>query len=136
MIRLIRTFVAGLLAFPKPWRIWLAALLLVNMVLPVVFFATIEGKVVLGCMLAGASAQMVLLSRLGFVRLLGIGHVIWIPMVLWLWERLPLHEVGKPLYYWIAATIAIDSISLVLDAIDVGRWLGGDRATSLMVGDV
>ena len=136
MITLIRTFVAGLLGFPKPWRIWLAALLLVNMILPLVFFRTIEGEVVLGCMLVGATIQMVILSRLGFVRLLGIGHVLWIPMVLWLWERLPLHEPATPLYYWIAATIAIDAISLVLDAIDVGRWLGGDRAASLMVGDV
>lgn len=136
MIKLMRTFVAGLLGFPKPWRIWLVALLLVNMALPLVFFGTIEGKVVLGCMLVGASIQMLILSQLGFVRLLGIGHILWIPMVLWLWERLPLHEPGTPLYYWILATIAVDSISLVLDAIDVGRWLGGDRAASLTVADM
>jgi len=31
--------------------------------------------------------QMLIFHRLGFIRLLGIGHIYWIPMLAWLWPH-------------------------------------------------
>ena len=33
--------------------------------------------------------MVVIYSRLGFVRLLGIGHILWIPMLPWMIWELP-----------------------------------------------
>ncbi len=63
----------------------------------------------------------------GFVRLLGIGHIFWVPMVPWLWTRLDQVEPESLIGYWIIAVVALNSISLIIDAIDVVRYVAGDR---------
>lgn len=71
--------------------------------------------------------MMVIYSKLGFVRLLGIGHIFWVPMIIWFAMDIPVYSDGPAFFYWVLAIIAFNCISLVLDAIDVSRFLLGER---------
>ncbi len=75
----------------------------------------------------GALLQIAIFSAKGFVRLLGIGHVVWVPMVAWLWTRLEGVPAGSLFRYWLLATIVLVSLSVLIDAIDVIRYLRGER---------
>ena len=61
--------------------IWIAFLLSANMLVPLVFVATPEGQLVLTAAGAGAVIQMAIFASRGFVRLLGISHIFWIPLL-------------------------------------------------------
>lgn len=78
------SFIKTMLALPKPWVAWVMLLMAANLVIPLYYLTTIEAQVVLGAALIGAIIQTAIFSTKGFVRLLGIGHVLWFPMVFWL----------------------------------------------------
>ncbi len=124
-------FFRTMLTLPKPWVAWIALLLLVNLVLPLVHYRTLEGKVVLAAFAFGTAVQMVIFSARGFVRLLGVGHVLWGPMAYWLSTRLAAAPQGSLFRYWLLATIVLVSVSLVIDAVDVIRYVRGERKPQL-----
>jgi uncharacterized membrane protein len=67
----------------------------------------------------------------GFVRLLGIGHIAWVPMIPWLWTRLDFTSFGSFFGYWLIAVIVLDSLSLIFDAVDILRYIRGERMPHL-----
>ena len=126
-------FTKGLMSMPMPWLVWLGLLLAVNVVGPIYFFEALEAKVVLVAFLASVGLMTAIFAAKGFVRLLGIGHIFWVPMVPWLWIRLDQVGPGEPIGYWITAVIILDSISLIIDGIDVLRYLKGERQPYIIV---
>ncbi len=120
-------FPRTMLTFPKPWVGWVMLLMIANMVIPLFYLGTPEGKVVLGAFVLGALFQTAIFSAKGFVRLLGIGHIVWVPMVAWLWTRLDASPASSLFRYWLLATIVSVSLSLLIDAVDVIRYLRGER---------
>ena len=111
-----------------PWWLWVGLLGLVNMVAPLFFLGSVEAKVVLAATFAGAWIQLLIVGRLGFVRLLGLGHIVaWVPMLLWLVPRLANLGGGTPFGRWLLAVVVVDLASLAIDFVDVGRYLAGDR---------
>ena len=128
MIRANRAFLRGLASLAWPWWIWVALLGLVNGVAPLYFLGSLEARVVLAALLAAAAIQLVLVARLGFVRLLGLGHVLaWVPMLLWLVSRLGNYDTATPFGRWLVALVALNLASLAIDFVDVGRYLAGER---------
>ncbi len=128
-------FTKGLKSMPMPWPDWLGLLVAVNAAGPIYFFEAIEAKVVLAAFLASAALMTAIFAAKGFVRLLGIGHVLWVPMVPWLWTRLDQAEPGNLIGYWMIAVVALNGISLIIDAIDVVRYVRGDRKPYVTVAD-
>ena len=126
-LRAMFDFLRTMMTFPKPWVVWIMLLMMVNMVIPLFYLGTLEGKVVLGGFVLGALFQGGIFSAKGFVRLLGIGHLPWVPMVIWLWTRLDLAPASSLFSYWLLATIVAVSLSLLIDAVDVIRYLRGER---------
>ncbi len=126
-------FTKGLMSMPKPWLVWLGLLLAFNVVGPIYFFEALEAKVVLVAFLASAGLMTAIFAAKGFVRLLGIGHIFWIPMVPWLWIRFDQVGRGELIGYWIIAVIILDSISLIIDGIDALRYLKGERQPYITV---
>lgn len=126
-------FTKGLMSMPMPWLVWLGLLLAVNVAGPIYFFEALEAKVVLVAFLASVGLMTAIFAAKGFVRLLGIGHIFWVPMVPWLWIRLDQVGPGEPIGYWITAVIILDSISLIIDGIDVLRYLKGERRPHITV---
>ena len=67
-------------------------------------------------------------ARMGFVRLLGVGHVAWLFLVPWMWLRLEGVPADGMFRNWMLAVIVLNSISLLVDIADVARYTMGDRA--------
>ncbi len=128
-------FAKGLMSLPMPWPVWLGFLVAVNVAGPIYFFEALEAKVVLGAFLAGAALMTAIFASKGFVRLLGIGHIAWVPMVPWLWARLDQVGPGDLLGYWMIAVMALNSLALIIDAIDVLRYVRGEREPYIAVSD-
>ncbi len=127
MIEFMRTmFVNG-----KGLAAWISLLLAANMVGSLLFINTLEGQVVLAALVAGALTQMALFAAKGFVRLLGIGHVFWVPLIPWLWSRLDEGPPSGPFGYWVTAVMILNSMSLLIDVTDVVRYMRGERTPHL-----
>jgi predicted membrane-bound dolichyl-phosphate-mannose-protein mannosyltransferase len=119
-------FVRNIFKMPPVWWPWMAGLPLINLS-SVFFLPRTEAWVVLGTGLLAATIMTVLHVKLGSVRLLGIGHFVWIPMLIWLVFRLD-HILGGTLFYrWLLTLIAVDTVSLLIDIVDLVRYLRGDR---------
>ena len=135
MLKVIRGFLEGLATLRKPWRVWLVLLGLTNMS-AVFFLDTLEGKLVLAAIVAGVVFQMSIFAAKGYVRLLGIGHILWLPLVVWLGSRIGDIGTDSTFGKWVLAVIVVDGISLVIDMVDVGRYLAGDRTPAVTLDDV
>jgi len=122
-------FMKAMLLLPKPWVAWVGLLMFANLLSPLIFINTFEGQVVLGTGLVSAMLQMGIFQAKGFVRLLGIGHGPWLPMLLWLWTRLDWNS--SIFTYWILALIGLNSLSLIIDAVDVTRYMMGEKEPQL-----
>jgi len=105
-------FFKTMFLLPKPWVAWVGLLMLVNIVGPLFFLETIEAKIILAAIMAGAMIQTSIFGVKGFVRLLGIGHILWVPMIPWLWIRLSQTTPSTPFGYWLMAVMALDTVSL------------------------
>jgi len=118
----------GMWRLPLAVRIWLGWLMAVNMVAPLVFLDHAEARVVLATALCNVVVMAVLTAKAGFTRILGLGHVLWIPLLGYVWLRLGHHPAGDPVALWLRLLLVFNAISLCLDAIDVLRFLRGNRA--------
>ena len=123
---------------PRRWKPWLMSLLMSNMIVPLFFIANRqEAFVVFVTALLAGAVFIVLTAYSGFSRLLGFGHVPWIPLVIYLVMRLePARAVAasadattadKIFLIWMHAVIILDCGSLLLDAANVVRYFAGDR---------
>ncbi|MEE8368615.1 MAG: hypothetical protein V3S30_09895 [Thermoanaerobaculia bacterium] len=122
-----------MLKLPKPWLVWIGVMVIMNLVAPFLFLDTLEAKVVLATFMLGVVLQTAIFSARGFVRLLGLGHSAWIPLVIWLWTRLDLISPGSSTGYWLIGVMAVNTVSLVIDVTDVIRYINGDRTPQLEI---
>jgi len=141
MKRALVGFVRGIGTLAWPWQVWIVLLVLANGVGPFLFLWRAETRpealAVLGAGAVGMVAQLVVFRWRGFVRLLGIGHLIaWVPLLAWLVGRLDSVDRASLFGIWILAVIALDLLSLVIDVTDVMRYGAGDRAPALTIEDV
>ncbi len=122
MIRFLRT----MMLMPKPWLAWLGVIVFINLLIPLYFIHTLEAKVVLIAIVCSITIMTAVFSAKGFVRLLGIGHIAWVPMIPWLFTRIEKISFDNPFGYWLLAIIIMNSLSLIIDAIDVIRYIRGE----------
>ena len=104
--------------------VWISLLLAADMVVPLVFITTVEAQLVLAAAIAGAVTQTAILASRGFVRLLGIGHIYWVPLIPWLLSRLDGFPPAGPFAMW---------LTLVAGE-RLGEDLQGDLAVELGIG--
>jgi hypothetical protein len=126
-MKVMMSFMQAILKMPGLWVVWVGLLMTVNMLAPLFFLNTMEGKVVLGTMMASAALMLFIFAQKGFVRLLGLGHVLWIPLILWLFGRVDFAAPNSGLETWILTVIVLNGLSLVIDAVDVARYFRGER---------
>ena len=120
-------FNRSLLNRSLPVQLWVLLLVTFNMILPLFFMDRPETQVVL----AGIAVSMMLMtwiaSWVGFTRPLGLDHIVWAPLLYFLWisfDQIPVHDFYS---IWIRILIAVNATSLVLDGMDVIRSLAGER---------
>ena len=124
-------FMTSILKMPAPWLFWVILLVAVNLVVPLFYVQTLEAQLTIIAMLAGAVAQSFIHARLGFVKLLGLGHIFWIPLVICLGFRLSTIGLDSSFGIWLASLMFLNTVSLVIDGIDVIRFVSGERSPTL-----
>ena len=120
-------FNLGLIRSPFRVRLWMMLLLAANLAAPLFFLGRSEAQVVLLALVASMVGMILLTGLTGFTRLLGTSHVFWIPVNIWLWSRLNQIPSDDAFGVWIRVLIAINALSLLIDAVDAVRYLAGDR---------
>jgi hypothetical protein len=119
----------GLLRTPQPWLTWLCILVAVNVVVPLAAFPMrYEAHVVAATFVVGALLMTLLTMATGFSRLLGLAHVVWVPLLYYLGQRSTLIPGDDGYGVWLRLVIVADAISLAIDATDVIRYVAGERA--------
>lgn len=133
MTRFLFGFYLDLLRMPMPWPFWIAALIGANFVAPLFFLGHVEAQVTLAVFGAAALTMMVLHYRLGFVRLLGLGHFFWFALIPWLAMRGAdgWLDPASPFGLWLWTTVGLNTASLLIDVADVIRYARGERAATL-----
>ena len=94
------------------------------------FLPRVEALVILVFELIALAVAGQIHKRTPFSRLTGICHLPWLLMLPWLVWRLLTLDHGAVYATWLWFVCATVAISLVFDAMDVVRWLRGDRVFS------
>jgi len=126
-VRAFIKFNKGLMRMLLPVRLWLMLLVVANLLVPLFFLTRLEAQVAVAVFLASAGLMTMLTGLLGFTRLLGLGHSLWVPMLWWLWTRLDQIPADDVFGIWIRALMVLNAISLVIDVVDVAKYVAGDR---------
>ncbi len=116
---------------PPHWQLWLVMLVGTNGVAPLFFLEHLEAWATIAALLISMTLMTVLTARFGFSRILGLGHIAWLPLLAFLVDRVADVPATTAFGLWLRTVIVLDAISLVLDAVDVVRFLRGDRAETV-----
>ncbi len=122
------TFMTGILKMPLGVKAWLGILMVANAVAPIFFIELLEAQIVVATFAASFVLMVMITAKAGFVRLLGLGHILWIPLIVFLLFRLNHHPLTVAYSTWMWLVIGLNAISLIIDAIDVVRYLRSNRA--------
>lgn len=109
---------------PRIWNVWLVGVNLMCLY----FIGHLEAQVVLMTTLASVVLQAIIYGRIGFTRVLGIGHLLWIPMFAWMAARADSFALHPDLQTWIVVLAITNAVSFVIDFVDVVRFAKGERA--------
>lgn len=70
-----------------------------------------------------------LFETYGYSRILGLAHVIfWTPLLAYLWKTRNAHPERIWIGRFVKLSIAVICVSLIIDYVDVTRFILGDRA--------
>jgi len=106
------------------WCVWLVAANAACM-----FFIThVEAQVVLAVTTAAVAAQALVYQRIGFTRILGTAHTLWVPMFAWMATRPDQIAAEPAMAAWLAVLFATNGVSIIIDTLDAVRFLRGERA--------
>ena len=56
-----------------------------------------------------------------------LGHILWVPLLGYLWQSLQGHPFDTGMGLWLRVLMVLNTISLGIDTIDLIRYLRGDR---------
>ena len=121
-------FMKSTMKIPIMWQMWLALLITANLIVPLFYSSTLEAQITIGALLLSFVTMSYIHSKRGYVRLLGIGHIFWFPLVLWLGLRAFEEGLSDAFAVWLVSLVVLNSLSLILDVMDVVRYLRGERA--------
>jgi hypothetical protein len=126
-------FNRGILQLPILVRVWLMLLMSVNLLAPIIYIQRSEARIVLLTFLASFLLMVLITGASGFTRLLGLGHVLWVPLLFFLFSRLDSISVGGSYSAWMRSVIALNSISLVFDLVDIVKFARGERSEIVFI---
>lgn len=124
-------FNRGLLGMPRGLQLWVGVLIGANIVAPFFFLGHVEARFTLAAGLLGMVLMSALTARFGFSRIVGLGHVAWLPLIAFLVGSVSEVPATTSFGLWLRTVIVVDAISLVFDAVDAARFLRGDRAETV-----
>ena len=128
------TFSEALATQPAWIGVWLNILLAGAFLLPLALLiwkeSRIAGIATVVASLVGGVATQWLYGEVGYVKLLGLPHIIfWTPLMVYLIAKIVRGEVPVWPQRIMTAIVIIIGISLLFDYVDVARYVFGERAS-------
>lgn len=117
-------FFTELLAQPKTVVVWVGYLMMINMA-SLLFWEIELSRIIFFTFLASSMLMMTLYSFFGFKKILGLGHILWLPLLFYIFSNL-LIATGVFYSYLLVLSISI-LISLFFDVIDVYKFFESIR---------
>lgn len=115
-------FFVELLRQPLWVVVWVGYLMMINMA-ALVFWSEPLAQLIFVTFMASAMLMMGLFAHFGFTKILGLGHVFWLPLSGYLAISLPTYEGPFHLYLWVLLISIL--VSLVFDIYDVWHYFRG-----------
>jgi len=106
--------------------VWVLILMIVN-VASVGFWDEPLAKVIFVTFMLSAMLMMGLYSRFGFEKILGMGHILWLPLFVYVLMRIPAESDSFRGYLLIWSIFTV--ISLVFDVVDVWKYFASQKST-------
>lgn len=122
-----KRFHTGLMRGSKAVLAWVIVLGGTLMIGPFFFWAHIEARVVFGVFMVSAVLMMWMTGKYGYTRILGLGHILFIPLIAYIAMRLDKIPEGEPIGMFLCVAMILILISLVFDTFDVLRYARGER---------
>ncbi len=119
-------FFVELMRQPVWIPLWVLFLMIVNLA-SVAFWHEPVAQFIFSSFLISAMLMMGLYSRFGFNKLLGFGHIPWIPVLVYVLTQIPTAEAAFKSYLFVLS-VSI-AISLVFDSIDVWKYFKNQEST-------
>jgi len=122
-------FFSELMKQPILVPLWVFMLMCVNLA-SITFWSAPVAKVIFATFMVSAAMMMGLYSLFGFEKILGLGHALWIPLLLYILTQLPDAEGG--LFSYLIILSLFITVSLVFDTVDTWKYFsrkdGPDKA--------
>ncbi|MEM9619881.1 MAG: hypothetical protein AAF936_18150 [Pseudomonadota bacterium] len=116
------------MAQPLWLQAWVGWMVLVNFVGGLVFIRRTEARWILGAIISAGLFMEFLYGQFGYQRILGLAHVVfWTPLLVYLWSRRSAWNISGLSGKWLAVVFVTDLTSLIIDYIDVARYLSDER---------
>ena len=125
-------FNRGVMQLPVHWQLWMMLLVSVNLLIPLFSLKRTEARYTLLAMVLSMVLFSLLTAQFGFTRILGVGHLPWVPLLIYLWKRLKQVPAGNFYGVWMRSLMGLNLISLVIDSVDVTRYLLGKRGNTVV----
>ncbi len=119
-------FFIELIQQPVWISVWSLILIIVN-VASVGFWNESLAKVIFVTFMLSAMLIMGLYSRFGFEKILGMGHILWLPLLVYVLMRIPAASDTFKDYLIIWSIFTV--ISSVFDVVDVWKYFTSQKST-------
>lgn len=117
-----------ILAEPLYLQVWVFWLVVINTAC-IFFLREVEARWVLVAWVGNIIFMTALFELNGYNRLLGLSHIVWwTPLVIYLHRRRRGISGDSLFEGWVRTLFVTNLISLVIDYVDVVRYLAGDRS--------
>lgn len=129
-----RVFDEGARQMAVGWQIWMYWMIFVNLVAALPFaFTRNEARFIIVAFILAETFMMWLAGTYGFAKILGLAHIVfWSPLLIYLVARYRSGGVPRSSFYgrYVLTVILTNGVSLIIDAVDVVRYLLGEQSGS------
>ena len=119
-------FFAELFQQPRWIPIWVSTLMAVNLV-SVAFWPEPLAQAILAIFMISALAMMALYAQFGFTKILGLGHSLWVPLLLVVVLAIP--NTSGLFQGYLILWSGLTTVSLGFDIVDVWTYFTGRSIT-------
>lgn len=112
-------FIVDLFKQPTWVVMWVSALVLVNLA-SIAFFEFILAKAILGIFIFQAIVMMAMYSYFGFEKILGLAHLLWVPLLGYILLVIDGFSGGFFIYLIVLSVFLL--ISLAFDIYDIATY--------------
>ena len=113
-------FFNDLLKRPAYEVVWVFYMMVINL-FAIHFWEELLAKTIVIVFMASSTLMMGLYSRYGFSKILGLGHFLWIPLVIYI--AISISDAGGLYLAYLIVLLITLSVSLVIDIHDVWSYL-------------